>query len=133
MVGIQDRRPDDHTRLGSGRSGSGRRIIGWLWHPRSMSRLLTDDEITRQLRELASWTRADEVIHRVVECPTFAVAIALVVDVADEAEQMDHHPDIDIRWRTLAFALTTHSASALTQLDIEMAHRIETLVQDMTT
>jgi 4a-hydroxytetrahydrobiopterin dehydratase len=38
---------------------------------------------------------------------------------------MDHHPDIDIRWRTLHLTLSTHSAGGVTQLDIELAHRID--------
>ena len=37
---------------------------------------------------------------------------------------MDHHPDIDIRWRTTTWSLSTHSEGGLTQLDIELAHRI---------
>ena len=41
------------------------------------------------------------------------------------AEELDHHPDIDIRWRTLLFGLSTHSAGGVTQLDIELAHRID--------
>ena len=45
-------------------------------------------------------------------------------EVAAAAETMDHHPDIDIRWRTVAFALSTHSEGGLTQLDVELAHQI---------
>jgi 4a-hydroxytetrahydrobiopterin dehydratase len=37
---------------------------------------------------------------------------------------MNHHPDIDIRWRTTHWLLTTHDAGGLTQLDIELAHGI---------
>lgn len=95
-----------------------------------MSRLLTEAEVTRQLSEIDSWTRAGEAIKRTIECAGFPQAIALVVDVADEAEQMDHHPDIDIRWRTVTFFLTTHSAGGLTQLDVELAHRIESLIAE---
>jgi 4a-hydroxytetrahydrobiopterin dehydratase len=47
-----------------------------------------------------------------------------VDEVALEAEEMNHHPDIDIRWRTVHFALSTHSEGGLTQLDVELAHRI---------
>lgn len=86
--------------------------------------------MTRQLLELASWTRIGDSITSSIECAGFAQAITLVVDVADEAEQMDHHPDIDIRWRTVTFVLSTHSAGGLTQLDIELAHRIEALITD---
>jgi len=37
---------------------------------------------------------------------------------------MDHHPDLDIRWRTVRVGLTTHDAGGVTQLDVEQAHRI---------
>jgi 4a-hydroxytetrahydrobiopterin dehydratase len=96
-----------------------------------MSRLLTDAEVTRQLGDIDQWARAGDLIQRTIECANFGQAIALVVDVADEAEQMDHHPDIDIRWRTVKFVLTTHSAGGLTQLDIELAHRIEALITEL--
>ncbi len=45
--------------------------------------------------------------------------------VAGTAEAMDHHPDIDIRWRTLRFVLSTHSAGGLTALDLDLAARID--------
>ena len=51
-------------------------------------------------------------------------------DAADEAEQMNHHPDIDIRWRTTRWLLTTHDKGGLTQLDIELAHRISDLARN---
>ena len=50
-----------------------------------------------------------------------------VNQIAAEAEEMDHHPDIDIRWDTVELVLCTHSAGGLTQLDVELAHRISAL------
>jgi 4a-hydroxytetrahydrobiopterin dehydratase len=41
---------------------------------------------------------------------------------------MDHHPDIDIRWRTLRIALITHSTGCLTALDVDLAHRIDAIM-----
>ena len=49
-------------------------------------------------------------------------------DVAADAEAMNHHPDIDIRWRTLHFTLSTHSEGGITQLDIELAHQIDAAI-----
>ncbi len=92
-----------------------------------MTRLLTDEEITRQLADLPGWTRDGDTIRSVWTAPDFPTGIRLVTEAADAAETMDHHPDIDIRWCTVTFALSTHSASpagGLTQLDIELAHRI---------
>jgi 4a-hydroxytetrahydrobiopterin dehydratase len=48
-----------------------------------------------------------------------------VDEVAVEAEGMNHHPDIDIRWRTTRWRLSTHSEGGVTQPDIELAHRID--------
>ena len=89
-----------------------------------MTRLLTDDEIERQLGDLPAWTRDGDQIAAGFEAPDFPAAIRLVDEVAVEAEDMDHHPDIDIRWRTVKFVLSTHSEGGLTQLDVELAHRI---------
>ena len=89
-----------------------------------MSRLLTDEEITRQLADLPGWSRDGDTIGAAYEAPDFLAGIRLVDEVALHAEQMDHHPDIDIRWRTVSFALSTHSEGGLTQLDVELAHVI---------
>lgn len=90
-----------------------------------MPRLLTDDEVHRQLRDLPAWSGDTSALHREATAPDFPAAVAVIVDVADVAEQMNHHPDIDLRWRTLRFRLATHSAGGVTQYDVELAHRIE--------
>lgn len=89
-----------------------------------MSRLLTEEEVERQLGDLPDWRREGDSVVATLEAPDFPTAIRLVDQVAVEAEEMDHHPDIDIRWRTTHWTLSTHSEGGLTQLDIELAHRI---------
>ena len=89
-----------------------------------MTRLLDDEEIERQLGDLPGWTRDGDTIRASYRAPAFLDGIALVQEVAAAAETMDHHPDIDIRWRTVSFALSTHSEGGLPQLDIELAHQI---------
>ncbi len=97
---------------------------GRVAHDGGMSRLLTDDEVTRQLADLPGWEREGDAIVATIQAPDFPAAIRLVAAAADDAEQMNHHPDIDIRWRTTRWLLTTHDAGGLTQLDVELAHRI---------
>ncbi len=89
-----------------------------------MSRLLSDDEVSTQLVGLSGWEREGDALVATVEAPDFPAAMAIVDAAAYEAEQMNHHPDIDIRWRTTRWLLTTHDAGGITQLDIELAHRI---------
>src|SRR6059058_1026376 len=89
-----------------------------------MSRLLTDEEIIRQLVDLPGWVRDGQSLRADYEAPDFIAGIRLVHEVALLAEAMDHHPDIDIRWRTVSFSVSTHSDGGLTQLDVELAHVI---------
>lgn len=92
-----------------------------------MPRLLTDDEIKRQLAELPDWSRTPAEppsITATYELLDFVAAIGFVNRVANEAEEMNHHPDLDIRWNKVTLVLSTHSEGGLTQLDIELAHRI---------
>jgi 4a-hydroxytetrahydrobiopterin dehydratase len=49
--------------------------------------------------------------------------------VAEIAENDDHHPDIDIRWRTLTFRVSTHSKGGVTALDISLASEIDGVVE----
>jgi 4a-hydroxytetrahydrobiopterin dehydratase len=86
---------------------------------------LADAEITAALVGLAGWVRDGDEIVKTYERGTFADAIAFVVRVGFLAEQADHHPDIDIRWRTVRIALTTHSANGLTNRDLDLASEIE--------
>lgn len=86
---------------------------------------LSEDQITTALAELPQWTRTGEAITRTAETASFPTAIEVVRAVAEQAEALDHHPDIDIRWRTLTFLLSTHSAGGLTSLDITLAHLID--------
>ena len=86
---------------------------------------LADAEITAALSALAGWERAGDEIVKAFECASFADAISFVVRVGFLAEQADHHPDIDIRWRTVRIALSTHSAGGLTNRDFDLATEIE--------
>ena len=89
---------------------------------------LSDDELSAALSELPLWSGDGEGLRRTVELPSFRDAVAGIVAIADVAEEMDHHPDIDLRWRTLHLALVSHSAGGVTALDLELARRIDALL-----
>jgi 4a-hydroxytetrahydrobiopterin dehydratase len=89
--------------------------------------VLTDVEVATGLASLDGWSGDTSSISRLVEAPSFLAGIELVSRVAAAAEDMDHHPDIDIRWRRLRFTLSTHDAGGVTRLDLELASRIDGL------
>ncbi|MFR9751021.1 4a-hydroxytetrahydrobiopterin dehydratase [Nocardia sp. 004] len=90
--------------------------------------VLSDTEITEALTELPEWERSGDNLVRTTRAATFPAGIELVRRVAAAAEVADHHPDIDIRWRTIRFALSTHSAGGITPLDVALAHEIDRLI-----
>jgi 4a-hydroxytetrahydrobiopterin dehydratase len=92
--------------------------------------VLTNDQVDAALPDLNGWERADGALRRTVKFPAFLEGVEAVRRVAELAEHKDHHPDIDIRWRTVSFALVTHSAGGITDKDLQMAKTIDQLLGD---
>ena len=95
-----------------------------------MSNLLSDSDVTARLAELPDWTRADAdepSITATYELADFAAALAFVNAIGAEAEERNHHPDIDIRWNTVTLVLSTHSEGGLTEADFDLAATISRL------
>jgi 4a-hydroxytetrahydrobiopterin dehydratase len=95
-----------------------------------MPELLDEDAVAAATRELDGWTGDTREITRTVELAGFPAAIAVVNRVAEVAEEMNHHPDIDIRWATLTFHCSTHSMGGVTDSDITLARRIDAVVDE---
>ncbi|OLT15097.1 4a-hydroxytetrahydrobiopterin dehydratase [Pseudonocardia sp. CNS-139] len=89
-----------------------------------MAELLDAPAVASALDDLPGWVREGNAIVRTAQLPSFPAAIAVVDRVAVIAEERDHHPDIDIRWRTLTFRCSTHSAGGITALDVALAAAI---------
>ena len=92
---------------------------------------LTADELADGLIGISAWTRLDDTIVRAIEFSTFPIVIEAVNRIAVEAERLDHHPDLDIRYRTLNITLTTHDVAGLTHLDLDLAQVIDTITREL--
>jgi 4a-hydroxytetrahydrobiopterin dehydratase len=89
---------------------------------------LSDDQIAAALVE-SPWERDGDVIARDIQLPDFAAAIALVNQVAELAEEANHHPDILVHgWNKVRLELSTHSEGGITQADLDLARRIDATV-----
>ena len=94
-----------------------------------MTEPLDDAALAALATSLPAWQIEGGTLVRDVEAPTFPAAIEWVVMIAQAAEELDHHPDIDIRWRRLHLVLSTHSAGGrITDLDVALARRIDAIV-----
>ena len=86
---------------------------------------LTTEAVQVALKKLPGWNLKDEAIAKQYTWPSFPDAIKFVNQVADLAEQADHHPDILINYRRVTLTLSTHSEGGITQKDFDLAAQIE--------
>ncbi len=89
---------------------------------------LSDQHLSAKL-EGAIWRHEDNAIVREFELADFKAVIDMVDQIAVFAEQANHHPDLLIHgWNKLKITLSTHSAGGVTDADLEMAERIDGLI-----
>ena len=126
--------------------GMGLCVVSWFWSLatsisllRSASKVTADglklfgasliklDEtrIGPALASVPRWGREGEIISRTFEFKDFPAAMIFVNAVAELAEQVQHHPDIDVRWNKVTLALTTHDAGGLTEKDFTLARECD--------
>ena len=89
--------------------------------------VLTPAAVDAALAEGMAWDRQGDTLVKTRRGKDFADALAYVNAVGALAEEMNHHPDIDVRWNTVTLRLTTHSEGGLTHLDLDLARRIDSL------
>jgi 4a-hydroxytetrahydrobiopterin dehydratase len=90
---------------------------------------LNPEQVKGALAESPEWKKQSAEIRRTFGFKDFAAAMEFVNKVARAAEEMNHHPDIDIRWNKVTLALTTHSAGGLTENDFELARKVDALAK----
>ncbi len=79
----------------------------------------------------AGWIQTENALKRTIQRADFVEALALVVEIGKLAETANHHPDIDIRYRTVHLALSTHDAgNSVTVRDFALAEKINDLSEE---
>ncbi|MGA1016801.1 MAG: 4a-hydroxytetrahydrobiopterin dehydratase, partial [Phycisphaerales bacterium] len=82
---------------------------------------LADADLEQGLQRLSEWSRSGESIQRTFAFADFVAAMAFVDRVAERAEEVQHHPDILVRWNKVTLTLSTHDAGGLTEKDLALA------------
>lgn len=85
-----------------------------------MEKLATED-ISTKLDALPEWSELSGTIQRTYQFKDFVAAMAWVNKIADHAEQVQHHPDILVRYNKVTLSLSTHDAGGITQNDFDFA------------
>ena len=92
-----------------------------------MADLLTDEQIDERLGDADGWERNGDAITKTFENGDFVGSVEFVRRIVEPAEDMEHHPDLEISWDKVKVSITNHSAGGLTEADFELAGRIDAL------
>jgi 4a-hydroxytetrahydrobiopterin dehydratase len=82
--------------------------------------------VDEALQELDGWTLdvGGKSISRKFDFRNFSEAFAFMTRAALAAEKLDHHPDWSNVYKTVNVTLSTHDAGGLTELDLDLARRM---------
>lgn len=89
---------------------------------------LDEAQVAEQMRNLPDWAINGDLLQRTFAFDDFEGAMAFVNRIADLAEDLQHHPDILIRYNKVTLTLTTHDAGGLTRKDFAFARATESHV-----
>ena len=90
-------------------------------------KVLSEQEVEDALASLPGWTIEKGMLHKTFQFSDFGAALGWMVRVGLEAEKLDHHPDWCNAYNRVYVHLLTHSAGALTGLDVKLARVMEAL------
>jgi len=89
---------------------------------------LSQEKIDERLEALSEWSQANDKVQRTFAFDDFAGAMAFVNRIAELAEEVQHHPDILVRYNKVTLTLSTHDAGGLTEKDFEFARAADDAV-----
>jgi 4a-hydroxytetrahydrobiopterin dehydratase len=89
--------------------------------------LLSGPEIEERLESLSGWERKGDAIAKTFERGDFVGSVGFVDSLVGPAEEMGHHPDLEISWDKVTVSLSSHSEGGLTAADFELAAKIDAL------
>lgn len=93
-----------------------------------MATPLTAAEVQALTQRLPQWSLRNGKLHRDLRFADFSEAFAFMTRVALAAEQLNHHPEWSNVWNRVSIELTTHDTGGLSNLDLELAARIDALL-----
>jgi len=89
---------------------------------------LSSAAVSEALRTHVGWQSLDgAAIRKEFQFADHIAALGFVVRVATVAETMDHHPSVDWTYNRMTLTLSTHDAGGVTERDLHLAARIDTL------
>jgi 4a-hydroxytetrahydrobiopterin dehydratase len=96
--------------------------------PAALDQSQIDDKLTMRHPD---WSGSPEKLTRSIEFANFLTAAEFINRLAPRCEELDHHPDLALRWRWVDIELSTHSVGGVTDLDITLAGIVDEVAADL--
>ncbi|MCS5637205.1 MAG: 4a-hydroxytetrahydrobiopterin dehydratase [Myxococcota bacterium] len=84
--------------------------------------------VEERLKTLPCWQLEGGKLHRLFEFPDFIAAFGFMSQAALIAETLNHHPEWSNVYNRVDIHLTTHDAGGISELDFELAKRLDALL-----
>jgi 4a-hydroxytetrahydrobiopterin dehydratase len=86
---------------------------------------LSDEEVEERLDAVEGWEREGAAIVKEFDNGDFKGSVDFVNRITPLAEEMNHHPDLEISWSTVKVKLCTDIEGGLTTNDFDLAAKID--------
>jgi 4a-hydroxytetrahydrobiopterin dehydratase len=97
-----------------------------------MPTVLDQSQIDERLKlRHPDWSGSPEKLTRSIEFANFLTAAEFINRLAPRCEELDHHPDLALRWRWVDIELSTHTAGGVTDLDVTLAGILDEVAADL--
>lgn len=95
--------------------------------PPDPKRTLTELDLVGE--DLPDWRMLIDRLHASFDTGDFVTAVRLVDAIAPAAEEMNHHPDLDLAYGRLDVRLISHDVGGVTSRDVALARTISELAR----
>ncbi len=106
-------------------------VVALVWTTSSIfanpPQRLTPNQVSQALTQLNGWRLRQGKLHKSFQFPDFVSAFGFMTQVAILSEQMGHHPEWFNVYNRITIDLVTHDAGGISNLDIELAQKIDRL------
>jgi 4a-hydroxytetrahydrobiopterin dehydratase len=88
---------------------------------------LTTEQMAVYMNKLPHWKFENNTLTKEFHREDFKDSISFVLEIAELANKLNHHPDLNIRYDRVSVLLTTHDKNGVTGKDFLLAQQIESL------
>ncbi len=90
---------------------------------------LDEIEIKKRLENLKGWKVEGIYLVKHLKFKNFVSAVNFINKIVPIAEELEHHPDLELKnYNELIIRITTHDKGGITELDFELAKKIDELI-----